>query len=148
MHPVKTWIGCGIHPVWSESLLSAWRNTGFSATHWMHCEDSDQMGQKPRLIWVSTGCTGHFVGFVMRWLNCKWLRAKVRVAVQLTTDPVTRSDAHLSGMQTVAGSILGSANILSWRLVMKPFLWPFSSYHWFKLGSCQLLTKGCALSSG
>ena len=31
-------------------------------------EDSDQTGRMPRLIWVFAGRTGHFVGFVMRWL--------------------------------------------------------------------------------
>ena len=29
----------GIHPVWSESSLSAWRNLGALATHWAHSED-------------------------------------------------------------------------------------------------------------
>ena len=28
------------------------------------------------------------------------------------------------------------------------FLWPFSSHHLFKKGSCQLLVKKCALSTG
>ena len=32
-------------------------------------EDSDQTGRMPRLIRVFTGCTCHFVGFVMRHLN-------------------------------------------------------------------------------
>ena len=31
-------------------------------------EDSDQTVRMPRLIWVHAGCTGHFVGFVMRRL--------------------------------------------------------------------------------
>ena len=31
-------------------------------------EDSDQTGWMPRLIWVFTGCTCHFVSFVMRRL--------------------------------------------------------------------------------
>ena len=31
-------------------------------------EDSDQTGWMPRPIWVFTGRTCHFVGFVMRWL--------------------------------------------------------------------------------
>ena len=35
-------------------------------------------------------------------------------------------------------------NILSWRLIMKYFLWSFSPFHWFKKGSCQLLAKECA----
>ena len=61
-----------VHPpslIWSESLLSAWRNIGFSATHWAHCEDSDQTGRMPKLIWVFAGHKGHFVRFVMRWLT-------------------------------------------------------------------------------
>ena len=36
VHPAKTWISLGIHPVWSESSLSAWRNLGSLATHWAH----------------------------------------------------------------------------------------------------------------
>ena len=39
-------------------------------------------------------------------------------------------------------------NILSWRLVMKNILWTFPPHFWFKLGSCQLLAKGCELSTG
>ena len=35
-------------------------------------------------------------------------------------------------METVAGSIFTSHNILSWRLVVKSFQWPFSPYRWFK----------------
>ena len=42
--------------------------------------------------------------------------------------PVPRSDACPLGMQSFASSILGSGNILSWRLVMKSFLRPFSPY--------------------
>ena len=57
VHPAKTQISLGIHPVWSESSLSAWRNLGSLATHWAHSEDSDQTGQMPRLIWVNAGRT-------------------------------------------------------------------------------------------
>ena len=63
----KTQISLGIHPVWSESSLSAWRNIGPLSTCWAHSEDSDQTGRMPRLIWVFTGCTYHFVGFVVLW---------------------------------------------------------------------------------
>ena len=49
--------------------------------------------------------------------------------------PVTRSDARAPGIQTVAGLILRSGNILYWRLVMKSLLGPFCSYSWFKYGS-------------
>ena len=69
MRPAKTLISLGICPVWSESLLSPWRKLGFLSTYWAHSEDTDQTGQMPRLIWIFAGCTRHFVGFVMRWLN-------------------------------------------------------------------------------
>ena len=43
--------------IWSESSLSAWRNLGSLATHWVHIEDSNQTGQMSRLIWVFAGRT-------------------------------------------------------------------------------------------
>ena len=42
--------------------------------------------------------------------------------------PGSSSNACPTGVQEVAGLILQSGNILSWRLVMKSFLWPFSPY--------------------
>ena len=57
VRPAKTQISLVICPVWSESLLSAWRKLGSLATHWAHSEDSDQTGQMPRLIWVYAGRT-------------------------------------------------------------------------------------------
>ena len=68
LHPAKTQISLGICPVWPESSLSAWRTIGSSATHWAQCEDSDQTGRMPRLIWVFTVRTCHFVGYVMRYI--------------------------------------------------------------------------------
>ena len=58
-------LSLGISPVWSVSSLSAWRNTGSLATHWVHSKDSwsawastlEQTGQTPRLIWVFAGRT-------------------------------------------------------------------------------------------
>ena len=44
-------------PVWSESLLSAWRKLWSLSAHWAHSEDTDQTWQMPRLIWVFAGCT-------------------------------------------------------------------------------------------
>ena len=69
VRPTKTQISLGIRPVWSESSLSAWRKLGSSATHWAHCQDSDQIGRMPRLIRVFAERTCHFVGFVMRRLK-------------------------------------------------------------------------------
>ena len=63
--PAKTQISLGIHPIWSESSLSAWRKLGSLATHWVHSEDSDQTGQMPRLIWVFRGCT--VILLVLSW---------------------------------------------------------------------------------
>ena len=54
-----------------QSSLSAWRNLGSLATHWVHSEGSDQTGWMPRLICVFAGRTDHFVGFLMMWLNYK-----------------------------------------------------------------------------
>ena len=36
VRPAKTQISLGIHPVWSESSLSVWRNIGSLATHRAH----------------------------------------------------------------------------------------------------------------
>ena len=68
VHPATTQISLGIHPVWSESSLCAWRKLGSLATHWAHSEDTDQIWWMPRLIWGFAGHTCHFVGFDMRWL--------------------------------------------------------------------------------
>ena len=57
VRPAKTQISLGIRPVWSESSLSAWRNLGPLATHWVHSKDSDLTGRMPRLIWVFAGRT-------------------------------------------------------------------------------------------
>ena len=64
VHPAKTQISPGIRPVWSESSLSALRNSGSSATHWAHNEDwSDWADAQADLsiCWVHS----HFVGNVM-----------------------------------------------------------------------------------
>ena len=51
-----------------QSALSAWRKLGSLATNWAHSKKSYQTGRITRLIWVFTGSTGHFVGFVMMQL--------------------------------------------------------------------------------
>ena len=54
VRPAKAQISLGIHPVWSESSLSAWRKIE-------HSKNSDQIRQILRLIWVFIGCKCHFV---------------------------------------------------------------------------------------
>ena len=68
--------------------------------------------------------------------------------IYMTPGAGAQSDARRPGMRMVVGSILTSGNIFSWSLVMKWFLWPFSPFHWFKKGSCHLLVKEWALSTG
>ena len=53
--PAKTQIILGIRPVWSESLLSAWRKLGSLATHWAHSKDSDQI----RPVWSESSLGAH-----------------------------------------------------------------------------------------
>ena len=78
VRPVKTQISLGIHPVWSESSLSAGRKLGSLATHWAHSKNSDQTGWIPRLIWVFAGRTCHFVGFCHEVANISVLLPKHR----------------------------------------------------------------------
>ena len=58
-------ITCAPNVDWDEPSLSEWRNPGSLATRWVHTKDYDQTGPMPRLIWVFTRHTYHFVGFVM-----------------------------------------------------------------------------------
>ena len=49
-----------VHPIWSESSLSAWRKLGSLATHWAHAQADLS------LRWAHT----HFVRFIMSRLSC------------------------------------------------------------------------------
>ena len=49
-----------------QSSLSAWRKLGSLATHWAHCEDSEQTGRMPRLIRVFAGRT-----LILLVLSCR-----------------------------------------------------------------------------
>ena len=70
VRPAKTQISLGIRPVCSESSLSAWRKLGSLATHWAHSKDWSDWADAQvdlSLRWAHN----HFVGFVMRRLNCR-----------------------------------------------------------------------------
>ena len=70
--PIERTVKTGHSPSLIESSLSAqWVAKDPSVLH-ADSEDPDQTGRMPRLIWVFTGRTCHFVGFVMRWLNFFW----------------------------------------------------------------------------
>ena len=97
----KTQISLGIRPVWSESSLSAWRKFGSLATHWAHCEDSDQTGRMPRLIWVFAVRTCTFVGFVMRWLLCTGI-SQCHISSFLSEASTTCSSFYFESKQGLA----------------------------------------------
>ena len=79
VHPAKTQISLGIHPVWSESLLCAqWIAKDSSFLHadsedsdqtgrFLHADSEDpyQTGRMPRLIWVFAGRT--IILLVLSW---------------------------------------------------------------------------------
>ena len=71
VRPAKTQISLGIRPVWSESLLSAWRKLGSLATHWAQrrlWSDWADAQADLSLRWAQS----HFVGFVMSRLILCW----------------------------------------------------------------------------
>ena len=84
VRPAKTQISLGIHPVWLESLLSAWRKLGSLATHWAHSEGSDQTGRMPRLIWVFAGRI--VILLVLSWDGSDVQQKYGRSALQLFFD--------------------------------------------------------------
>ena len=95
VHPAKTQISLGIHPVWSESSLCAqWVAKDPSFLH-ADSEDSDQTGWMPRLIRVFAGRTCHFVGFVMRWLICFAMKLTI---TKTNTDIIELSHAKINKM--------------------------------------------------
>ena len=53
----------------TPSMFQRYQLLGSLATHWAHSEDSDQTGRMPRLIWVFSGRSCNFVGFIMKRLS-------------------------------------------------------------------------------
>ena len=126
VHPAKTQISLGICPVWSESLLSAWRKLGSLATHWVHNKDSDQTGQMPRLIWVFTWCTCRFVGFVMCWEN-KWLLKWLPCPYMVKTFKNLLQNQECLGAESLhkSSGMADLPKLLKWLLYIDN--WPFDS---------------------
>ena len=82
VRPAETQISLGIHAVWSESLLSAWRKLGPLATHGTHSEDQADLS----LCWGDS----HFVGFVMSWLKCN-IRGQQHYSIIYKDNAMTQS---------------------------------------------------------
>ena len=67
-----------------QSSLSAWRSIGSLATHKAPSEDSGQIGQMARLIWVFAGRMSY------RWLSCAAAQMEKRKLLHfLTFEQVT-----------------------------------------------------------
>ena len=78
VRPAKIQISLGIFPVLSESSLCA--QWVAKDTRFLHA-DSEDSGRMPRLIWVFAGRTGHFVGFVVQQLKCRWPRETDKMGI-------------------------------------------------------------------
>ena len=65
VRPAKTQISLGIRPVWSESLLSAWRKLGSLATHWAQAKTLIRLGGCPGISESSLGA--HATLLVLSW---------------------------------------------------------------------------------
>ena len=102
-------------------------------------------------IWMDNvkhlGIVCAVVHLVILWENC-FSMCNQAITPQLLPGLLAQSDAHLTCNQEVVGLILRSSTILLLRLIMKSFLRLFSPFCWFKKGSCQLLVKEWAPSTG
>ena len=82
----------------AQRRLRSWSDKSSSCAQWvakdpsfLHAdsEDSDQTGRMPRLIWVFSGRTYHFVGFAMRRLNSDFAHCLHRIGILLKRQPVS-----------------------------------------------------------
>ena len=94
--PMKTKISLGIHPVWSESSMSAGIKLGSLATHWAHSEDwSDWVEAQADLSlhWVHRSCcwfchaATHFC-FVSVFPDLNWYQNDNLTFQKLDAQPV------------------------------------------------------------
>ena len=111
VRPAKTQISLDIHPVWSESSLSAWRKLGSLATHWAHSEDSDQTGRMTLIRWADAQADlslrwahTHFVNFVMRQLKLV-LQHYVNINELSSHEKTTLSDLVSSSLNRIYSQI-------------------------------------------
>ena len=65
VRPTKSQISLGICPVWSESLLSAWRKLRSLATHWAQAKTLIRLGGCPG--WSEFSLDAHAILLVLSW---------------------------------------------------------------------------------
>ena len=117
VRPMKTQISLSIHPVWSESSLSAWRSLWSLATHGLHCKVFDQTG-RIRVHWVHRSF-------------CWLCRAAAHLV--LKTDRVFWSRSRES--EVVHFLIMYSFTIQNWAS-----FWDYGTYH---IGDQRRLRWAC-----
>ena len=116
VHPAKTQISLGIRQVWSESLLCAQWVAKDPRFINVDSVDSDQTRWMPRLIWILTGRTCHFVGYVMWWLM--WLYCLSQGTANLTEMMcIQRMHLQACTSQKSDQSLLGSVTSHKQRLI-------------------------------
>ena len=136
VQPVKTQISLGIHPVWSESLLCTYWVAKDPKFPHFDSRDSDQTGRIPRLIWVFTGRTGHFLCPATRkWRGIMLYPPKfwvsVRPSVCLSVRPSVR--ANIRGLGASLSMIMRFIPLRIHWVALKPiFCLRFRGY--FSMG--------------
>ena len=84
-----------------QSLLSAWRKLGFSATHWAHSEGSDQPGHPSSLIRVFAGRT--VILLVLSWGGSYLQHCRGRgCTISLLVSHVMRKSMHSADNKSCA----------------------------------------------
>ena len=112
LRPAKTQISLGIRPVWSETLLSAWRKLGSLATYSVQSRDSDKTGRMPRLIRVFAGRTGNFVGFLLFRLKCALQTARQKTPKCIDAQKIFSKSIFSLATSLLCLSISGCHNSL------------------------------------
>ena len=135
--PAKTQISLGIHLVWSESLLSAWRKLESLASHWVQSKHSDQTGQMPRLIWV-------FAALTSILLVLSWAGSNISESGKCHTHEVLFSPKNNNNKITfiipstavVTCTLRVNVNYIKhfypWVSKMGSFILEFGLVHWYK----------------
>ena len=126
VHPVKTQISLGTHPVWSESsLCTQWVAKDPRFLH-ADSKDSDQTGRMPRLIWVFAGRTCHFAGHTLALLVLSRIMCCLEYTIPLKD---LLGDVSIVAITTTAHEL--TRYILVWFPCLQqiPFLEPIYPRH-------------------
>ena len=128
VHPGKTQISLGIHPVWSESSLSAWRKLGSLATHWVHSSYPLSAQQRRWSDWADTQAD-----LSLRWAHMPfyWFCHEVSHFCFRCSSHFGSSSVQVSFQQGVQGLQPGAVKITRKKhalLIMEP--WSLGAKIW------------------